>query len=137
MFAHSNSPIAYKAGYDARMKYRLKEYRTARGWTLDQVAGLSGLSKGFLSQIENDRREPGPESLEILAQVFSVPVTDLYTHHVDALSDEEATLLQWFRSVPEQERHLVRRLLQAAAEQPTDAPEATADLPEAKRAPPK
>lgn len=44
----------------------LRRLRVARGLTLQQLAGLSGVSVGMLSQIERDRANP---SLRVLCQV--------------------------------------------------------------------
>ena len=41
----------------ASMGDRIKERRLALGWTLDRLAGEAKISKGFLSDLENGRRE--------------------------------------------------------------------------------
>lgn len=45
---------------------RVRALRKERGWTLDQLADASGLSKGFLSQTENGKTQPtGPVLLRV------------------------------------------------------------------------
>lgn len=41
------------------------------------MADLSGLSKGFLSQLETGSRQPGSETLSVLAETFAIAITDL------------------------------------------------------------
>ncbi len=53
---------------------RLKRARTDRGWTLEAVARLCGLSAPSLSEFETGKREPRLVHLETLAQAFGLPV---------------------------------------------------------------
>jgi transcriptional regulator with XRE-family HTH domain len=62
---------------DANMRLKLKEIRKTRGLTLDQLADLSGLSKAFLSQLETGKRMPSADTLGILAETFTISITDL------------------------------------------------------------
>lgn len=59
------------------MKTRLKNLRNARKLTLDQLADATGLSKGFLSQLETGARQPSSETLKILAEYFNISERDL------------------------------------------------------------
>lgn len=45
---------------------RIREVRASRGWTLDQLAKEAGLTKGFLSQVENGKA-PTPSGRVLLA----------------------------------------------------------------------
>src|SRR6266566_1451191 len=40
---------------------RVREIRETKKWTQDQLATKSGVSKGFLSDIENNKRNPSSE----------------------------------------------------------------------------
>lgn len=59
------------------MIFRLKQLRTERGLTLDQLAEVSGLSKGFLSQLETGARQPSTDTLRTLSQALDVTEADL------------------------------------------------------------
>lgn len=59
------------------MIFRLKQLRTERGLTLDQLADVSGLSKGFLSQLETGARQPSTDTLRTLSQALEVTEADL------------------------------------------------------------
>lgn len=53
---------------------RIKEIREARGWTQDQLAEKAGISKGFLSDVENNKRNTSSENLLRIANVLGASV---------------------------------------------------------------
>lgn len=54
-----------------RQPWYLKEWRQHRGWTQDELADKTGLSKPFISQLERGRRQYTPETLELLADALN------------------------------------------------------------------
>lgn len=59
------------------MSLHLKHFRNQKGLTLDQLAEMSGLSKGFLSQLETGARQPSMDTIKILSAALNVVDTDL------------------------------------------------------------
>ncbi|HUS15403.1 MAG TPA: helix-turn-helix domain-containing protein [Chloroflexia bacterium] len=55
----------------------LRAARLRRGMTLADLAAAGGLSKGFVSQVENDKTSPSLDTLERLAAALDVAVVDL------------------------------------------------------------
>ena len=55
----------------------LQALRAERGWSLDQLAVRSGVSKGVLVAIEQGRSNPGLGTLARIGDAFGVPVTRL------------------------------------------------------------
>jgi transcriptional regulator with XRE-family HTH domain/quercetin dioxygenase-like cupin family protein len=55
----------------------LRAARTRRGWTVAELATACGLSKGFISQVENDRTSPSLDTLDRLAAALGLSVVDL------------------------------------------------------------
>jgi transcriptional regulator with XRE-family HTH domain len=56
----------------------LKKLREARGLKLRQVEEKSGISNGYLTQLENNKiKEPSPNILHKLADVYNVPYSKL------------------------------------------------------------
>lgn len=51
---------------------RIKERRQELGWTQDKLASQACISKGFLSDIENDKRNISAENLRIIADVLGL-----------------------------------------------------------------
>ncbi|WP_436776650.1 helix-turn-helix domain-containing protein [Yinghuangia sp. YIM S09857] len=56
---------------------RLKQARLGHGLTLEDAAGVSGLSIAYLSRLENERRQPSLPALLTLARVYSTTVAAL------------------------------------------------------------
>ena len=55
----------------------LKQWRKHRGLTQDQLAERAGLSKPFLSQLENGKRQFTHETLVVLADALRCEPADL------------------------------------------------------------
>jgi transcriptional regulator with XRE-family HTH domain len=62
---------------EARTRTRLRELRTARGWTLDQLARESGVSASTISRIETGHRRLGLDQLVPLARALGRSVDEL------------------------------------------------------------
>ena len=57
---------------------RLKQFREQRGLTLKQIAAHSGLSIGFISQVEHDQTDPSLASLKKIAAALNVRLKDVF-----------------------------------------------------------
>src|SRR5215470_5526277 len=55
----------------------LQALRADRGWSLDQLAARSGVSKGVLVALEQGRSNPNLATLARIGDAFGVPVTRL------------------------------------------------------------
>jgi transcriptional regulator with XRE-family HTH domain len=56
---------------------RVKQLRTAKGWSLDALANASGVSRSMLSQIEREQANPTLAVTMRIAQAFGMPLGDL------------------------------------------------------------
>jgi len=56
---------------------KIRDVRLRRGLTVQQLAEASGLSKGFISQVENDRTSPSLATLRDLARALETSVAYL------------------------------------------------------------
>ena len=56
---------------------RLKEMRDARGWTQQQLAGASGVSQTFISELESCKKQPTVTIAIKLAQALGVELMEL------------------------------------------------------------
>jgi len=61
----------------AAVAHQVRALRTGRGWSLDELAGRSGVSKGMVVQIEGARTNPSVGTLCRLADAFGVTVARL------------------------------------------------------------
>ena len=57
--------------------HRLRAVRRARGYTLAEVAMLSGMSKSFLSMLETGKTNVAAKRLQRLAAVYDLTIADL------------------------------------------------------------
>lgn len=60
---------------------RLRDERRRRGISLTELADRSGMSKGFLSQVERDLAVPSVATLLRVCEVVGMPVRELFSAH--------------------------------------------------------
>jgi len=57
---------------------RVKELRTARGWTQEQLAQAVGVSRQSINSIERNRYVPSLELALTFAQIFACPTDQIF-----------------------------------------------------------
>ncbi len=72
-------PLPVSPTNEVRIGSRLRAARKAHGYTLDQLAAASGLTKGFLSRVERDETSPSVASLLALCEVMSIDIGSLFS----------------------------------------------------------
>ena len=76
----------------------LQALRADRGWSLDQLATRSGVSKGVLVALEQGRSNPNLATLARIGDAFGVPVTllvDVGGEPVVRISSPDASRVLW------------------------------------------
>jgi transcriptional regulator with XRE-family HTH domain len=76
----SATPVAAPEGADhsgGQLGHRVKLLRQARGWSLETLAGASGVSRSMLSQIERDQVNPTLAVAFRIARAFSLTLGEL------------------------------------------------------------
>lgn len=61
-----------------KIEILIKEVRLKKNMTLDKLSKLSGISKGHLSKIERQEREPKLSTLIQIALALKVDIKELY-----------------------------------------------------------
>ena len=61
---------------------RVKELRTAREWTQEQLADATGVSRQSINSIENGRYVPSLALALVFARVFKRPFDEIFTLEV-------------------------------------------------------
>jgi transcriptional regulator with XRE-family HTH domain len=56
---------------------RIKSFRIQKGFTLEQLAGQTGFTKGYLSKVEKSEKSPPVSTLGIIARVLGVTISTL------------------------------------------------------------
>jgi transcriptional regulator with XRE-family HTH domain len=62
---------------------RLRDLRAQRGWTLQELAARSGLSKAFLSRLESGDRQASIAAALTLSRVFSVSLGSFFESRIE------------------------------------------------------
>jgi transcriptional regulator with XRE-family HTH domain len=62
----------------ARLGRRIRELRKQREWSQTYLAVHTGLSRTFISDLENGLKEPCLRSLETLADAFDLKLSELF-----------------------------------------------------------
>lgn len=86
------------AALTAAVAGHVRALRTARGWSLDELAGRSGVSKGMLVQIEAARTNPSVGTLVRIADAFGVTIARLLEpaeERTVRISDAESAPQLW------------------------------------------
>src|SRR5260370_17295708 len=101
---------------------RVQSYREARGYTLSELARLSGVSRSYLYQVESGESSPTEEKLKALADALEVSIGDLL-----GIDEDTTQIPESLRQFAEQERltpaHLRRlALISYRGKQPDTIP---------------
>lgn len=80
---------------------RIRLTRTQKGITLQELSDRSGLSKGFICQLENDKASPSLQALEKLASGLAVPIAYLFLTSTDKVHVVRESDRQEYRVGPE------------------------------------
>jgi putative transcriptional regulator len=62
----------------AKIRNRVKELRTARGWTQQELADAVGVSRQSINSIERDRYVPSLELALTFGRVFAISTDDIF-----------------------------------------------------------
>jgi putative transcriptional regulator len=68
---------------------RVKELRTARGWTQEQLANAVGVSRQSINSIERERYVPSLPLALTFARVFGCPTDQIFTLNGEIRSGEK------------------------------------------------
>ena len=93
---------------------RLKQVRQAKSLVIDQVSELAGLSRAYISQVENGKASPSLEVLRKLATALDVPMASLFVDDeftVEVTRYDQRQVLQFGVDVaPPSESRLIHML---------------------------
>ena len=80
---------------------RLKELRTANGFSQEKLAELLDVSRQTISSWENERSYPDVHNLIMLCDIYSVSLDDLMKGDIEMMKKEVAkTSLRQHRIIP-------------------------------------
>jgi len=114
-----------KGGIPLSLGMRIKTLRKAKGYTQQELAERTGVSRIYVQALESNRRLPSMKLLNRMAESLDVEVTDLVQSmpadksgrlHLEEVLDNTAEVEVWYRSkrLTSGEIQLVQRLIDAA-----------------------
>ncbi len=96
---------------------RLKQLRRDRGWTLDELAAASGVSRSMLSQIERCQANPTLAIVWHLSQALGVELSEFVgSQRVERRSRIELTASSFVPEIRTEDGGCVMRILSPASE---------------------
>jgi transcriptional regulator with XRE-family HTH domain len=96
-----------KPCYDADMLLKIKEVRIAKRMTVEALANAVGLAKGYVSEIENGKKQCNMTRLQAFAKALGVSVNELIEGASDA---ETADHLRTMALLSPEDQETVRRV---------------------------
>ena len=61
----------------ARLGIRIRELRTAKGWTQFEMSERTGIDRSYLAEVETGKIEICVRNLELIAQTFGMELYEL------------------------------------------------------------
>lgn len=90
----------------------LKDIRTKRGYTREQLAERVGISTRYLSAIENEQREPSYNVLYHLFHSLGISADTIFYSHTENTNNSDAEQVKrLYMECSERDRLIVRTLL--------------------------
>lgn len=90
---------------------RIKERRLEIGWTQDQLCTKAGLSKSFLSELENGKRSVSASNLLDIARALNVSLDFLMTGKASKETQSEVSIPASLAKFAAEERLSLRQTL--------------------------
>jgi len=68
---------------------RIKYFRESKNWTQERLADEAGVSKSFISEVENDRRNPSAGKLLDIASVLGASLDFIMTGKTEGMPEQD------------------------------------------------
>lgn len=91
------------------MKMRVRELRKNLDLTGEQLGDMVGVSKGYISEIENEKKHPGSDLLMRLAEALRCSVGDLFEDGSEGDAAELHAHLQVMAQLPPEDRRAIEK----------------------------
>lgn len=102
-----------------KLGLRIKELRELSDLTQGQLATKAGLSRNYISSIENGRYSPSLETLGKIADVLDVTVIQILDNHVESMEnrvqEEIDRLSALFQEIPKRQLEVAEGLIVQAS----------------------
>lgn len=75
----------------------MRKFRLKAGMTQEELALMSGLSQGYINQLESGKRNYTQKSLGLIANALSIPIIEFFREEVEEIplvSEKESSYLK-------------------------------------------
>jgi transcriptional regulator with XRE-family HTH domain len=93
---------------DHTMHENLKRLRAERKMNQVELARVTGLSQGCISQLENGERLPSPETMTLIAKALRVSEEELMGNTDDL---ERMRLVRGYQALPRPDKRLILQII--------------------------
>lgn len=107
---YSGQAFSFARFYTRPMALRIKELRDGKGWTQEQLAAKSNMSRSQLAMIEKETRPANTLRLNAIAAALGVPPEDLFES-----DGYERSLVRILRLLEPDDRAAIVQLAEALA----------------------
>lgn len=90
---------------------RLRESRKAKSYTQKDLANLIGAKHNSISDWENDKNKPDPDTIELLCGVLDITPNYLLNSNTDDFSPLETEIIKKYRTLDEHSKELILTIL--------------------------
>lgn len=98
---------------------RLRESRTTKKMTQRQLADMVGVKHNSISDWENDKSKPDPDTIELLCGVLDITPNYLLNTNSEALSAFEKELIKKYRALDMHGKEMIDMVLEKEYERST------------------
>ena len=70
---------------------RIRALREERGYTVNKLANLAGISQGFMRDIELGNKKPGIDTLTYICDALHISLRDFFDDEVSFAQEDELT----------------------------------------------
>ena len=84
----------------------IKQYRLSKGYSVNKLANLSGVSQSYLRDVELGNKNPSVEILSYLCESLGISLADFFNAYCNQESSMDSLIEEVYRLTPEQRKAL-------------------------------
>lgn len=89
---------------------RITHFRTLKGYTVNKLATLSGISQSYVREIELGKKNPTVEILSILCDTLDISLKEFFDDQTQEDFTQDPLVVQIYQLTPSQREHLLKFL---------------------------
>ena len=89
---------------------RIKFFREQKGYTVNRLANIAGISQSYLRSVELGQKNPTVETLSEICWALDISLKDFFDDDTLASLQKDELLREIYRLTPKQRQHLANFL---------------------------